>query len=355
MITTVFCTWCGAPNAASHGFCSRCGRPLTRVASSPTPAASPPQPYAYPPPYGWPPRPSGPRADFSSILSGFFSAWGRDVFRYILVYLVVGLAVQAALAAARLALPTLLSGAVSGVSSTDPYALLVSLAQTLLIITALSFGITTVLTSLVAGGVVDFAVRRGHGERLRMRDSLRRGLRRFPRILGASFGFGLATTGLVIVGLWAMFAGFGGLTSSPTPGAIAALCGGVLLELACVVASIFLLVILFLYVPPIMLEGATAIGSLRRSWSMTRGHRLSLFAAILVVSLLSLAVSFAAAAGALLPYPLVLGPLVLAVATAISGSWTMILAAVTYDLILKEGGTTPHGLAPAAAAPAPRA
>jgi hypothetical protein len=85
-----------------------------------------------------------------------------------------------------------------------------------------------------------------------------------------------------------------------------------------------------------MMEGRTAIAGLRRSWELTRQRRGTLFVALLVLGVLGAVV--AAVVG--VPFALFADPYVTAVgsvlATAITGSWSIILAAVAYQLFASQ-------------------
>jgi len=195
--------------------------------------------------------------------------------------------------------------------------------------------------------------------------ALRRGLARFPSILGANILLGLILFGLVTIPLLliavALLAGLSGAT-----GTIALLCGGLILFVVLGVLAIFLYVSLVLYAPAIMMENASAVGGLSRSWRMTRGHRWSLLGSILIVSILggvisaaiSVPLGFAASAG---------GPIVSAfvsvvssaVVSALVGSWIVILVAVAYELMVRRPtpyfGAAPPYLAGPGIAPPPGA
>jgi hypothetical protein len=335
----VFCPRCGYPNLLWHGVCARCGQRLLAPGVLPPaiPESPPPQqPAAVPflrPPWA-PPRP----ASFSRILSEFFASFGKDVLRYLGVYLILGLGIQGVLALVGLAMPAPTVPAAAPATPAEISALLGSLMQSLVSTAAVTFLVTVALTSLVAGGVTDFAIRRRAGESVRFAESLRRGIRRYPTILLAALIYGAATEGIVLLSLGLMFAGFAGL---PNPAAIALLCGGSLLEILGSVLAIFFSVVLVLYAPPIMMEKSTALGGLRRSWNLTRGHRWSLLGAILVVDLIAIAISLATGDAALSLRNPVVAPLAGVLATGLTGSWIVVVASVAYDLILRESGFAP--------------
>ena len=112
-----------------------------------------------------------------------------------------------------------------------------------------------------------------------------------------------------------------------------------------------------LYAPAIMIEGAGAVDGLKRSWALTKGHRLSLFGALFVVGIISAVVTGAITFPAGLAGLWVVSLVASALASAIVAPWAVVLAAVAYDLILRpfpSMGTAPPGMPvspPAAPAP----
>src|SRR5206468_3943789 len=121
------------------------------------------------------------------------------------------------------------------------------------------------LPIFVTGAMTEYAIRRYRGEPMAVEQALRRGLARFPSILGANILLGLILFGLVTIPLLliavALLAGLSGAT-----GTIALLCGGLILFVVLGVLAIFLYVSLVLYTPAILLEHACAVGGLSRSW-----------------------------------------------------------------------------------------
>src|SRR3989475_11444218 len=112
-----------------------------------------------------------------------------------------------------------------------------------------------------------------------------------------------------------------------------------------------------------MMENASAFGGLSRSWQMTRGHRWSLFGAILVTAILVGVISIAIS----IPLGLVgsAGGLIVAafvsvgssaLVSAFVGSWVVILVAVAYCLLCRHptpyfGASPPHIPGPAVSSP----
>src|SRR5881628_2500470 len=235
----------------------------------------------------------------------------------------------------------------------------------LLLYAVAAFVFSAILTSIVTGAMTEYAVRRYRGEPMTVKQALRRGLTRFPSILGANILLGLILFGLVTLPLLlilvALLAGLSGAT-----GTIALLCGGLGLFVGLGVVAIYLYVSLVLYAPAFMMENANAVGGLSRSWRMTRGHRWSLFGAILIVSILggvigtviSVPLAFASSAGDPIVSAFV-SVLSSALISAFVGSWTVILVAVAYALIVRRPtpffGAAPPYLAGPGIAPPPGA
>jgi len=225
-----------------------------------------------------------------------------------------------------------------------------------------TFAISVILTSFVTGAMTEYAVRRYRGEPMTVEQAFRRGLQRFLSILGANILLGLLIFGLItlpfVLIIFAFVAGVSGAVS-----AVALLCGGLILLVVLGVLALFLYISLALYPPAIMMENASAVGGLSRSWQMTKGHRWSLFGAILVTSLL------AGVIGAAISVPLGLTSLVgdpivsafvsivsSAFVSALVGPWIVILVAVAYDLIARHptpffGAAPPYAPGPAVAPP----
>ncbi|TLZ82413.1 MAG: hypothetical protein E6K03_07245 [Methanobacteriota archaeon] len=348
MSASTACPACGTANAATNTFCVNCG---TRLGSAP--AAAPGAPAAGPPPVGPPPiapypggypyyAPPFPRkATFSDMLSGLFDVWTKN-FLFGNVSLGRGFGGLPATS-----FPTVNFGLV----------LLYAIA---------TFVVSAILTSIVTGAMTEYAVRRYRGEPMTVEQALRRGLARFPSILGANILLGLILFGLVTVPLLLILVALVAGLSGTGGGAVALLCGGVILFLVLGVLAIFLYVSLVLYAPPIMMENASAVGGLSSSWQMTRGHRWSLLGAILVSSLLAGAISAAISVpltlATLAGDPIVTGFVSVvssALASALVGSWIVILVAVAYDLIVRRPapyfGAAPPYVAGAGIAPPPGA
>ncbi|HYU07068.1 MAG TPA: zinc ribbon domain-containing protein [Thermoplasmata archaeon] len=366
-----FCPACGSANAPSNNFCLNCGTRLVLTSTAPLPPSYPP-PYApayppaaypqpaYPPAYpmpvppaypgGYPPSAWGPPMRGSragDILSGTFEVWSKDLASYFVVYLV--LAAVTGVIGGALSLALLNTFGVGGVIPGTPSGAVPSGTSllSLLLYAAAAIVASAILSSIVAGGMTEFAVRRFRGESMSVNDALRRGIQRFLSILGANILLTLILLALVVVPLVLLLAlvlaaASGGGTFS---GAGIALVCGLLGALAMGgILAIYVFVAMSLYAPAIMIEGAGAVDGLKRSWALTKGHRLSLFGAIFVVGLLSAVVTTAITFPAGLADLWVVSLVASALASAIVAPWAVILAAVAYDLIVRpfpSMGTAP--------------
>jgi len=295
------------------------------------------------------------------MLSGLFDVWTKNFLPFFVVYLALGAATGALGAVVSYAIfgTVSLGGGFFGVPTTT----LPTVDFGLLILSLIAtFAISAILTSIVSGAMTEYAVRRYRGEPMTVEQAFRRGLQRFLSILGANILLGLLILGLVtlpfLLILVALVAGLGGATS-----AVALLCGGLVLLVVLGVLALFLYVSLVLYTPAIMMENESAVGGLSRSWQMTRGHRWSLFGAILVTFILAGVITAA------ISFPLNLvgsvgGPIVAAFVSVVSsalvsafvGSWIVILVAVAYDLLVRRptpyfGAAPPYMPGPAVAPP----
>ena len=352
------CPSCGRPTAPGQRFCGNCGAALPAAAvpppSVPPPSAAGPPPYppppgyappaaGYPPPYPPPPgaayagpyAPPPRRADFSNLFSGTFQVWTQNFVPLFVVYFIVALVIGFLSFSAAYAIfgVPYAGGTVPGVSPTPSSADVAAL----LAYDAVVIVIGWIITSTVIGGITDFSIRRFRGERVPIMDSLSRGFRRFPSILGANLLVAIITSGVVL--LWAAILALGALsafaTSNPV-GALAVLCGALAALPLVFVFVIYVDLALSLYAPVVMIEGAHAVDSLGRSWNLTKGHKWSLLAAAIVVGIILVVIDGLVVLGIALSGNAVAGVVASAVATAITGSWFTILVAVAYDLIVHE-------------------
>jgi len=275
------------------------------------------------------------------MFSGLFDVWTKNFLPFFVVYLALGAATGALSVFLQFVIfrSVYLGGGFGGLPATT----FPTLNLGLILLYAVSiFIVSAILTSIVTGAMTEYAVRRYRGEPMTVERALRRGLERFLGVLGANLLLGLILFGLVTIPLLlilvALVSGLSGAT-----GTTALLCGGVILFVVLGVLALFLYVSLILYAPAIMMENASAVGGLSRSWQMTRGHRWSLFGAILVASIL------AGIIGLAISVPLnftgsQVGPIGAAVVSVVSsalvsafvGSWIVILVAVAYDLMVRR-------------------
>jgi len=99
---------------------------------------------------------------------------------------------------------------------------------------------------------------------------------------------------------------------------------------------IFVSVSLSLNAPAIMMEGVGALDGLRRSWALTRGRRFSIFGAMFIIGLLAAVVALVGSSVSFAYPDVAVSFAVNVFVQGVVGSWAVILAAVAYDLILKE-------------------
>ena len=367
MSASIACPACGTANAATNTFCVNCGTRLGAfVPAAPVvppagpPAAAPPPYVPYPTPYPYS-APFPRRASFGDMLSGLFDVWTKNFLPFFVVYLALGAATGALLAVVSYAIfgTVSLGGGFLGVPATT----LPTVGFGLILLSlAATFIISAILTSIVTGAMTEYAVRRYRGEPMTVERAFRRGFERFLSILGANVLIGLLVFGLVTLPFVLIFVGLAaGLSGASS--AVALLCGGLILFVVLGLLALFLYISFALYPPAIMMENASAVGGLSRSWQMTRGHRWSLFAAILVtgilVSVISIAISFPLSLIGYVGGPIVAGFVSVvssALVSAFVGSWIVILVAVAYDLLVRHptpyfGAAPPYMPGPAVAPP----
>lgn len=338
MSAAKFCPHCGKPVKPDYVFCEWCGKPLPVPPAPPAAiSAPPPPPMPYPAPAWYAAR----RADFSSIFAGTFSTWWKNVVQYFGVYAVLTLVTSS--------LATLGAVLFLGVPYTPTGSGAINVT---LILTPASFGaylawivvvavIGLIAGSAILGGVTDFAVRRHRGETPPLMESLRRGFGRFPSILGANLVTTAITIGLILlpaafmlIGLLSILAM--GPTGPPSSSILALLCGTSLLLPLTSILALYLTLSLLVNAPAIVMEGTGAIGGLKRSWDLTKGHKWSLLWVVFVLGLISAAAQLAfTPLMAAFPGPFVAIPVAVAIA-GLTGSWSVVMAAVAYDLIQRE-------------------
>src|SRR6266566_1548289 len=163
-------------------------------------------------------------------------------------------------------------------------------------------------------------------------------------VLAAVTGVIGGALSLALIGTFGVGAIIPGTSSGTGIALICGLAGALVLG---GILAIYVSVALSLYAPAIMIEGVGAVDGLKRSWALTKGHRLSLFGASFVVGLLSAVVTGAITFPAGLPGLWLVSLVARALASAIVVPWAVILAAVAYDLILRpfpSMGTAPPGM-----------
>ncbi len=336
MISPGYCSTCGTPRVPGATYCTHCGSPLSLL-----PVGTPGVPGSYAPPPLFLRR-----ADAGTILSGLFRTWWDNLRSYIGVYLVLNLILAAVSVVFGL---LLLNYVVAGGLGGFPVGVLLSVptaGEALLYLLAVLLA-TVVLTAVVAGGMAEYSVRRFRGEATRVGDALRRGVAKFPSILGATLLVYLIVGGLLVLPILLIFRlALGGPAFPFLPLFFVGL-------LVALVLAVYLGLALCLFAPAIMMENTTAIGGLERSWHLTKGHRLSLFGAVLVVGIVSSALEEGMAIPGSLVGAGLLTLLLVTIANAITASWLVILSAVAYDLITRPDPTAPVGGAPLSTGPPP--
>lgn len=339
----IFCVRCGYPNVQGYAYCPNCGNPVytpppaaAPAAAGAPPPASPSAPYGpappyanlYPAPYGYqyygpPPK----RATVSRMLEDTFHLFGADILTYLGVYLAVGLInVGATL------LLTWLGFGVPSVTSTPSGTFGLSAAdlilRTVLVILALGL-LSAVIGAIVISSVTHFAVQRYRGTAERLEEAFAHGLRRFLSVLGAQLLLLLITAGAFTIPF--AFLVIGALTRDIPLILLAAF-----LLVVLGIVAIYLTIAFLLYVPAIVMEGQSALGGLKRSWDLTRGHRLDLFLTLLILGAIIGAITFAISFGFTLSGNAYLAAAGSVLAGALTGSWLVLLASVAYQLISTE-------------------
>jgi len=169
-----------------------------------------------------------------------------------------------------------------------------------------------------------------------LQQALRRGLDKFLSILGANILLTLIIFGLVLTPLLLILPAAAAEASGNPSGALALICGLLIGLIVGGFVAIFVYIACSLYPSAIMMENESAIGGLSRSWAITKGYRLSLFGAILIAiilaAIISAAISFPAS---VIDQPAV-SIVAAAIANGIVGAWLVIVAAVAYDLIVRQ-------------------
>ena len=296
------------------------------------PYPAPPGPYPPPgtPPYGYYPPPR--YATFGTILSGAFDVYSKNFVAFFVVYLVLG----AVLATINVLASLYLTNLITPLIPTDPTApvdvnALFAALGAAIGIAILIWLVSFIVTSVVAGGMTQFAVVRNRDQPAQVSPSISAGIRRLGSVMAGSFLYGLiaaspllAAFAVILVGIFSRNLGVIGM--------------GILLFIPLGILAIFLYLAIALFLPAIMMENRGALDSLGRSWQLTKGYRLSLFGVFLVLGILTVLVS--SAVGLLTGWATGYLGVALQIAgqtfvTALTGSWTLIAVAVAYDLIVR--------------------
>ncbi len=365
------CQACGAANAPMYAFCVNCGTRLT--AANPTPPVAPaptqppgyspgaPSPYpTYPAAYPYYPPPPPRTANFSNILGGSFDVWAKNFPQFFVVYLLLGIVTTL--------VSSLLSFAAFGtfgpgggvLPGSPPSGIPAQEAGLLVLYAVAAVVLSVIINSIVTGGMTEYAVRRHRGESLTLEQALRRGVERFPSILGANLLIALIVVALIFAPLLLILSIAGAAGTGTSGTAVAAIFGLFLALIVGAIVAVYVSVAFFLNAPAIMMENANAIDGLSRSWRITKGHFWSLLGAIIVASILVglITAVFGVPAGLVDRVVASRVPSIIAavLASAIVGPWLVILAAVAYDLIVRyprfpAGAVPPYVPGPTMAPP----
>lgn len=268
----------------------------------------------------------------------------KDPFLYMGIYLVYAIITSIiALVVSALVLHVAL-GSISpfGVPSTADVALLMTFL-------GLAIGVAVVnaiIGAVVSGMVTYYAVQRYRGTPTTSNMALSEGLRRFLSIIGAQIVVVLAGVGLLFVPIAVIIAG-------AFLGSFLLIGVGLLLFIVVGILAIYLLLGWSVSTAAIMMEGRTALASLSRSWELTRGHRLSIFGAGLVVLLAAAIIGgiLEALFGIGGPYGAAIGSVL---ASAVTGSWIVITTGVAYHLLVSEPRVAMYAPPPPVAPMPPR-
>ena len=344
------CPACGFANAPTNTFCVNCGTRLTVAAAPPAapppvyPAAAP-MPYpgypppAYPYPYPYGPVPLPRRATVGNILGSMFDVWSKNFLNFFVVFLILSLITGTVGAVLSYAVFGTFDPGGGFVPGSPPASALNVDVATLLLYGIAAVVIAAIIGSIVTGGMTEYAVRKHRAESMTLQQALRRGLDKFLSILGANILLTVIIFGLILTPILLIFPAIAVGSGNPS-GALALICGLFVGLIVGGFVAIFVYVACSLYPPAIMMENESAIGGLSRSWAITKGYRWSLFGAILVAAILTGLVS----AAITLPVDViqdrnvraVVRIVASAIASGIVGAWFVILAAVAYDLIVRQ-------------------
>jgi len=289
------------------------------------------------------------------ILSGMFDVWTKNFLNFFVVFL--GLALVNGLIGGLLAF--LIIGTFSAGSGIFPGTTVgtVSVASlgALVLLAIVSVLASAIINSIVYGGMTEYAVRRYRGESMTLERALRRGLERFLSILGANIMLTILLFALVLLPLLLAIPGLFLFASGGDPGtALALVCGGLIGFVIGGVIALYVYIGMGLYAPAIMMENHRAVDGLMRSWHLTKGHRWSLLGALIVAGILFFLISVAVTFPAAFFGNAAVNLIATAIASGLVGSWFVILAAVAYDLLVRQPtfGAPPYFPGPTMSPPA---
>lgn len=263
-----------------------------------------------------------------------FEVWTKNFLNFFFVFLV--LALVNGLIGGLLALAIL--GTFGAGSGIFPGATVSAASLGALVLFAiLSVVASAVISSIVTGGMTEYAIRRYRGESMTLERALRRGLDRFLSVLGANVLLTILVFALILLPLLLAIPGLYLVASGGNPGAgLALLFGGLIGFVVGGVIALYVYIGMSLFAPAIMMENHHAVDALMRSWRLTKGHRWSLLGALIVVGILVFVISAVVSAPVAFLGSPVANIIVTAIASGLVGSWFVILAGVAYDLIVRQ-------------------
>ena len=345
------CPGCGLQNLQGYSFCPQCGESLNagpasgpseggvvkarKVPRSETPAvdgiASPTAP---PAPAERAPASSGAppirRMTAVSLFAETLRAWVRDLLAYLGLFLAYGLAgtgITVVTTWATLGVPSLTTAPLlssMGLGSSAPN------GTVLLVLVAVPV-VASLLQTVLTAAVTYAAISRRRGARVPWPAAFREGVRRYRSVLVGTLLLAVLTYGVVFLAALLVQ----GTGQPPSPNLLWAECG-LFLYLFVV---LFLWTALGLYAPAVMMEGVGAVASLRRNWSVTRGHRLSIFGAMFFIGIIEAVVGFATSVPAGLQGDPIASAGITLGTNAVTGAWLVLLAAMAYEMIGAERRT----------------
>lgn len=134
------------------------------------------------------------------------------------------------------------------------------------------FWIERLLNALSTAAVIYTVFQRLRGERARIADSLRNCMSRFLPVLGTAFLYTVATTG-PMVPFFLVF------EANPPAGIALLLLGSA--------ASVYLSLMLWVAIPPVVVENRGPVDALKRSVALTHGYKGQIFVITLVVGIVA--------------------------------------------------------------------